>query len=130
MLPPGELHENDVADLAASFQAALVESLADRTGRGIEAFLVSYPQGTALVAAGGVAANMALRAALVQRCAGEGLSFVVPPVALCTDNAIMIAWAGLERLKLGLTDSLDFKARPRWPLDPGAAPARGAGTKA
>ncbi len=130
VLPPGELHENDVADLAASFQAALVESLADRTGRGIEAFLVSYPQGTALVAAGGVAANMALRAALVQRCAGEGLSFVVPPVALCTDNAIMIAWAGLERLKLGLTDSLDFKARPRWPLDPGAAPARGAGTKA
>ena len=129
-LPPGKLREEDVADLAASFQTALVESVIDRARRGVEMFRADYPQGKTLVVAGGVAANSALREALARLCANEGLSFTVPPAALCTDNAVMIAWAGLERLKLGLTDPLDFKPRPRWPLDPRAAPARGAGVKA
>jgi N6-L-threonylcarbamoyladenine synthase len=129
-LPSGELGEVEVADLAASFQAALVESVVDRTGRGIEIFHNAYPSGKSFVVAGGVAANTALRSALRERCENEGLSFAAPPVSLCTDNAVMIAWAGLERLKLGLTDPLDFKPRPRWPLDPDAVPARGAGVKA
>ena len=77
-----------------------------------------------------VAANTALRAALTALAAKAGMRFVAPPLALCTDNAVMIAWAGIERFRLGLTDPLDAKARPRWPLDPNAAPARGAGVKA
>ena len=129
-LPPGALAEKDVADLAASFQTALVEAVDDRVGRALAMFRADYPKGESFVVSGGVAANTALRAALSTRCSREGLSFAAPPIALCTDNAVMIAWAGLERLKLGLTDSLDFKPRPRWPLDPDAAPARGAGVKA
>jgi N6-L-threonylcarbamoyladenine synthase len=82
------------------------------------------------VVAGGVAANEALRLRLAGLAAARGLAFVAPPVALCTDNAAMIAWAGLERLRLGLTDDLAFAPRPRWPLDPQAAPAAGAGIKA
>src|SRR5690606_8753057 len=85
---------------------------------------------TALVVAGGVAANGALRAALEQLAADHGLCFVARPVALCTDNAAMIAWAGIERFEAGKSDPLDFAARPRWPLDPNAAPVRGAGVKA
>ena len=76
---------------------------------------------TALVAAGGVAANSALRHALESMADEYGLPLVVPPPALCTDNGIMIAWAGLERLRLGLTDTLDFKPKPRWPLDANAS---------
>ncbi len=83
---------------------------------------------TALVVAGGVAANQAMRAALEALAAEFGLPFVAPPLALCTDNAAMIAWAGVERL--GQSDPLDFAARPRWPLDPDAQPVRGAGVKA
>jgi N6-L-threonylcarbamoyladenine synthase len=82
------------------------------------------------VVAGGVAANEALRLRLAGLAAAGGLAFVAPPVALCTDNAAMIAWAGLERLRLGLTDDLAFAPRPRWPLDPTATPAPGAGIKA
>ncbi len=129
-MPPGALAEKDVADLAASFQTALVESVSDRVGRALAMFRAEYPQGQSFVVSGGVAANTALRAALSARCTNEGLSFAAPPIALCTDNAVMIAWAGLERLKLGLTDPLDFKPRPRWSLDPDAALARGAGVKA
>lgn len=128
-LPPGSLSERDTNDLAASFQAAAVESIADRVGRALEIFSGSY-EGRALVVAGGVAANTALRAELASRARKAGFTFVAPPVSLCTDNAIMIAWAALERFKLGLSDGLDFKARPRWPLDPAAPPARGAGVKA
>ncbi len=129
-LPPGALVEKDVADIAASFQAALVDAVADRVGRAVDIFGRDYPDGTALVVAGGVAANVALRARLVKTAAHARLSFVAPPPALCTDNAVMIAWAGIERLKLGLSDALDFKARPRWPLDPSAPKATGAGVKA
>jgi len=115
------------ADLAASFQQAAIDCVIDRTGRAIAA---AGPV-SALVVAGGVAANQAMRAALDALAGKHGLRFVAPPLALCTDNAAMIAWAGLERLASGATgDGLDFAARPRWPLDPEAAPARGAGVKA
>jgi N6-L-threonylcarbamoyladenine synthase len=128
-LPPGPLGEKDANDLAASFQAAAVESIGDRVRRALETFAESY-NGRTLVVSGGVAANTALRAELQSRARVAGFEFVAPPLALCTDNAIMIAWAALERLQLGLVDNLDFKARPRWPLDPTAPPARGAGVKA
>ena len=122
----GTLSETDVADLAASFQAAMVDSICDRVRRALEIF----PEGRTLVAAGGVAANTALREALTRTAAKSGFDFVAPPTALCTDNAVMIAWAGLARAREGISDALDFKPRPRWPLDPTAPPARGAGVKA
>lgn len=125
-----EMTEKDVADLAAGFQTALVESTADRVARAIAQFRRDYPNGETLVASGGVAANTALRTALTVVSKKNGMKFVAPPVALCTDNAVMIAWAGAERLKLGLVDGLDVKPRPRWPLDPTAVPVRGAGVKA
>ena len=112
------------ADLAASFQQAALDCVLDRTRKALEA--IDKP--TALVVAGGVAANQAIRAGLEALAAQHGLPFVAPPLALCTDNAAMIAWAGIERL--GQSDPLDFVARPRWPLDPDAAPVRGAGVKA
>ena len=115
------------ADLAASFQQAAIDCVIDRTGRAIGA---AGPI-SALVVAGGVAANQAMRAALEALAGKHGLRFVAPPLALCTDNAAMIAWAGLERLATGATgDGLDFAARPRWPLDREATPTRGAGVKA
>ena len=114
------------ADLAASFQQAAIDCVMDRTSHAIaDAGPVS-----ALVVAGGVAANQAMRGALAGLAGAHGLRFVAPPLALCTDNGAMIAWAGVERFALGLVDGLDVAARPRWPLDPDAAPARGAGVKA
>jgi N6-L-threonylcarbamoyladenine synthase len=126
----GALASRDVADLAASLQAAIGEAIVDRTAHAIARLRREHPVGSTLVVAGGVAANTALRRGLAALAAGAGLAFVAPPLALCTDNAAMIAWAGLERLRLGLTDGLDFAPRPRWPLDPDAAPAIGAGVKA
>ena len=114
------------ADIAASFQAAAVDCLVDRTRRA----LAASPGVTALVVGGGVAANGAVRAALTALAANHGLPFVAPPGWLCTDNAAMIAWAGAERFAAGLTDDLDVAARPRWPLDPTAETVRGAGVKA
>ncbi len=113
-------------DIAASFQAAVVDCLVDRTGRAIE----RADRATALVVAGGVAANVAIRSALQALAAKHGLPFVAPPPWLCTDNAAMIAWAGYERFAAGHSDGLDSVARPRWPLDPHAEAARGAGVKA
>jgi N6-L-threonylcarbamoyladenine synthase len=84
----------------------------------------------ALVVAGGVAANKRVRQALEQMAAAHALRFVAPPLELCTDNAAMIAWAGVERLGQGASDPLDIAARPRWPLDSAAEPVRGAGYKA
>jgi tRNA N6-adenosine threonylcarbamoyltransferase len=124
------LAPRDVADLAAGLQAAIGDSLVDRTANAISLFRARHPAGTTLVVAGGVAANTALRDRLGALAAARGMVLVAPPLALCTDNAAMIAWAGLERLRLGLTDDLAFAPRPRWPLDPGAAPATGAGVKA
>jgi N6-L-threonylcarbamoyladenine synthase len=114
------------ADLAASFQQAALDCVIDRTSRAIE---VAGPVG-ALVVAGGVAANKAVRTALEQLAGSSGLRFAAPPLALCTDNAAMIGWAGVERLRMGQNDPLDFMARPRWPLDAAAEPVRGAGYKA
>jgi N6-L-threonylcarbamoyladenine synthase len=113
-------------DLAASFQQAVVDCLVDRTRRA----LARAPQATALVVAGGVAANGQVRSALEALAGEHGLRFVAPPLWLCTDNAAMIAWAGVERFAAGLTDPLDTPARPRWPLDPSAEAVRGAGVKA
>jgi tRNA N6-adenosine threonylcarbamoyltransferase len=114
------------ADIAASFQQAVADCLVDRTARAIAAAAGA----TALVVAGGVAANQAIRAALTDLAAANGLPFVAPPPWLCTDNAAMIAWAGALRFEAGLVDGLDAPARARWPLDPGAEKARGAGVKA
>ncbi|GBH31952.1 N6-L-threonylcarbamoyladenine synthase [Sphingobium xenophagum] len=113
-------------DIAASFQQAVIDCLIDRTRRA----LTQADGMTALVVAGGVAANQAIRAALEQLAADHGLPFVAPPLWLCTDNAAMIAWAGAERFAAGLIDDLTVPARPRWPLDPAAEKARGAGVKA
>jgi len=113
-------------DIAASFQQAVVDCLVDRTKRAIH----RAHGATALVVAGGVAANQAIRSALEALAAANGLPFFAPPLWLCTDNAAMIGWAGAERFALGLTDPLDVIARPRWPLDPDAETVRGAGVKA
>ena len=113
-------------DIAASFQQAVIDCLIDRTRRA----LTQANGMTALVVAGGVAANQAIRAALEQLAADHDLPFVAPPLWLCTDNAAMIAWAGAERFAAGLIDDLTVPARPRWPLDPAAEKARGAGVKA
>ncbi|HUZ72888.1 MAG TPA: tRNA (adenosine(37)-N6)-threonylcarbamoyltransferase complex transferase subunit TsaD [Stellaceae bacterium] len=118
------------ADGAAAFQAAIVDCLIDRTAHAIVLSRTGAVRPRTLVAAGGVAANRALRRALETLAAESGLDFVAPPPVLCTDNGAMIAWAGIERLRLGLTDALDFAPRPRWPLDPAAPPTIGAGVKA
>ncbi|MDE1149376.1 MAG: tRNA (adenosine(37)-N6)-threonylcarbamoyltransferase complex transferase subunit TsaD [Azospirillaceae bacterium] len=120
----------DVADLAAAFHHAVGQSLLDRCDRAIRAFKDRHPEGRHLVVAGGVAANKYLRAQLSKLAAKRGLTFTAPPLALCTDNAAMIAWAGLERFRAGQTDTLDFAPRPRWPLDPNAKPMKFAGAKA
>jgi N6-L-threonylcarbamoyladenine synthase len=126
----GALDAATVADLAAAFQDRAAAHLAERARNAITAFRTRHPAGQTLVIAGGVAANAEIRARL-QRLADEnGMRLIAPPPRFCTDNAAMIAWAGIERLKLGLTDSLDFAARPRWPLDASAPKARGAGVKA
>ena len=113
------------ADIAASFQQAVVDCFLDRTRRAL-----ALSDAPALVVAGGVAANTAVRSALQQLAAEQGRRFSVPPGWLCTDNAAMIAWAGAERFAAGLTDGLDAPARARWPLDAGAEAVRGAGVKA
>jgi N6-L-threonylcarbamoyladenine synthase len=119
------LHQPE--DVAASFQQAAIDCILDRT----RIALASMGEVSALVVAGGVAANAAIRAALEQLAAKHGLPFSAPPMALCTDNAAMIAWAGIERLAMGFpADPLDVSARPRWPLDPEAEVVRGAGVKA
>jgi N6-L-threonylcarbamoyladenine synthase len=113
-------------DIAASFQQAVVDCLIDRTARALE----RADGATALVVAGGVAANQQVRAALEALAVRHGLPFFAPPLWLCTDNAAMIGWAGAERYGVGMTDPLDVAARPRWPLDPSAELVRGAGIKA
>lgn len=113
-------------DIAASFQQAVVDCLRDR----LEKAIGEQESCAHLVVAGGVAANGPIRAMLEQVAEDHAMAFTAPPQWLCTDNAAMIAWAGAERFAAGLTDPLDFVARPRWPLDPTADKARGAGVKA
>ncbi len=124
------LKPQDVSDVCASFQAAAGDALIDRTRRGLAAFRRLHPAGETLVVAGGVAANTDLRTRLGGLAEAEGVRLVAPPLALCTDNGAMIAWAGIERLQLGLTDGFDFAPRPRWPLAPDAEPVGYAGVKA
>ncbi|GLQ05041.1 tRNA (adenosine(37)-N6)-threonylcarbamoyltransferase complex transferase subunit TsaD [Sneathiella chinensis] len=122
--------EQDKCDLAASFQKAAVDSLLNRLKQALKTYRDEYPDGTSLVIAGGVAANRYLREKLDELSHKKGYTLVVPPPKLCTDNGAMIAWAGIERLRLGLTDELDLAAKARWPLDPDAEPAPFAGYKA
>ncbi|MEO1194288.1 MAG: tRNA (adenosine(37)-N6)-threonylcarbamoyltransferase complex transferase subunit TsaD [Pseudomonadota bacterium] len=114
-LDPGDQQAR--LDLAASFQAAVGAVLADRAKRALQRFREETGAAGPLVVAGGVAANAALRQVLAETAEAAGSRLVAPPPALCTDNAAMIAWAGLERLKAGLTSPLDEPARPRWPLE-------------
>ena len=113
----GSLKPNDVADLCASFQAAIVDVIVDRTRNALQMFRAQVGLPNALVVAGGVAANNVIRSGLQRFAAGSGLKLILPPAALCTDNGAMIAWTGIERLRLGMVDDLSFAPRPRWPLD-------------
>ncbi|MDP6603920.1 MAG: tRNA (adenosine(37)-N6)-threonylcarbamoyltransferase complex transferase subunit TsaD [Rhodospirillales bacterium] len=125
-LPDAALGDADVADVAASFQAAVGDILVERCANAISAFREHHPKARTLVAAGGVAANQTVRRRLGELADQREMRLVVPPSGLCTDNGVMIAWTGLERLQRGRTDELDFKARPRWPLDPRRVYANGA----
>ncbi|MGB6118147.1 MAG: tRNA (adenosine(37)-N6)-threonylcarbamoyltransferase complex transferase subunit TsaD [Mesorhizobium sp.] len=127
------LTERDVSDICASFQSAVTQTLEDRIKRSLERFGQEFPDAArpTLVVAGGVAANKAIRAMLEALCERSGFSFVAPPMALCTDNAAMIAWAGLERMRAEIApgDAMAFAPRSRWPLDQDAAPLIGAGKR-
>jgi N6-L-threonylcarbamoyladenine synthase len=112
----GALSTRVAADIAASFQRAVAEVLADRARHAMAMMRERAPDARVLIVAGGVAANGAIRAALAEVAAAHGFVLVAPPVRLCTDNAVMVAWTGIERLRLGLADGLDFAPRPRWPL--------------
>jgi tRNA N6-adenosine threonylcarbamoyltransferase len=115
--PPGALDAAVAAAIAASFQRAVADVLADRASHAMAIMRERSPGACFLVVAGGVAANGALRTALNRTATGNGFTLLAPPVHLCTDNAVMVAWAGIERLRLGLTDQLDFAPRPRWALE-------------
>jgi len=126
------LSAQDVSDLCAAFEAAVCDIVVDRLARAMELSDSAFAPGAPrwLAVAGGVAANRSIAAALARLVATRGFRLSVPPPHLCTDNGAMIAWAGAERLARGLVDGLDFAARPRWPLDPEAPAAIGAGVKA
>jgi N6-L-threonylcarbamoyladenine synthase len=117
----GALPMRTAADIAASFQRAVAEVLADRATHAMAMMRKRSSTARLLVVAGGVAANATVRTALAEAAAAAGFALVAPPVRLCTDNAVMVAWTGIERLGLGLADALDFAPRPRWPLGDVAA---------
>ena len=127
------LSDQDVADICASFQAAVADALGDRVARALARFRETFPDmaAPALVVAGGVAANRTIKDRLQALCAEAGFNFVAPPMKLCTDNAAMIAWAGIERIGAGMADEngFDFVPRSRWPLDSISAPMVGSGRR-
>jgi N6-L-threonylcarbamoyladenine synthase len=124
----GGITVQDRRDLCAGFQAAVADVLAEKTGRAL-AQLSETGAGPTLAVAGGVAANRAIRARLETVCEGFGARFLAPPLRFCTDNAAMIAWAGIEQARAALGPGKDLVARPRWPLDGSAAPMIGSGRK-
>lgn len=125
----GGLTTQDRADLCAGFQAAVVDVLAEKTRRALTEYLALNPATPTLAVAGGVAANTAIRARLETVCADHDTTFLAPPLALCTDNAAMIAYAGLERFAAGHQDDMTLVARPRWPLDKKSPALLGSGKK-
>lgn len=125
----GGLREQDRADLCAGFQAAVADVLAEKSRRALTAYLQDAPAKPSFAVAGGVAANQAIRAGLETVSAEFDTRFAAPPLALCTDNAAMIAWAGLEQFRLGHRDDMTLQARPRWPLDKRSPAMLGSGKK-
>jgi N6-L-threonylcarbamoyladenine synthase len=122
-----DIPARDVADICACFQYTATDCLCRKLSRAIKYFKENYPEGKNLVVSGGVAANTYLRTKLQKLADENGLIFAAPPIRFCTDNGVMVAWAGLERFRKGYTSPLDFKPRPRWPLDANAPKAAGAG---
>jgi N6-L-threonylcarbamoyladenine synthase len=125
----GGLTIQDRRDLCAGFQLAVADVLVEKSRRALEVYLQLSPATPVLAVAGGVAANTVIRARLMELCERLGVVFLAPPLALCTDNAAMIAWAGIERFRGGARDDFSLAARPRWPLDQTAAPMIGSGKK-
>ncbi|MEL6682800.1 MAG: tRNA (adenosine(37)-N6)-threonylcarbamoyltransferase complex transferase subunit TsaD, partial [Pseudomonadota bacterium] len=125
----GGLTVQDQADLCAGFQAAVTDVLREKTNRALRTYLETDPATRGFAIAGGVAANLQIRAALEQLCERSDTAFIAPPLHLCTDNAAMIAYAGMERMIHGESDDLHLSARPRWPLDNQAVPMLGSGKK-
>jgi len=125
----GGISAEDRADLCAGFQSAVSDVLSEKSRRALDEYLQAQPSEPAFAVAGGVAANTAIRDALRTLAENLGVKFVAPPLHLCTDNAAMIAWAGIERYRAGLVDDLSLSARPRWPLDTQSASMLGSGKK-
>ena len=121
----GGLTIRDRSDICASFQAAVIEVLAEKSSRA----LAATQEVTAFAVAGGVAANQAIRSVLETVTAEFGVPFIAPPLELCTDNAAMIAWAGAEAFRAGRSDDMSLQARPRWPLDESQPALIGSGKK-
>jgi N6-L-threonylcarbamoyladenine synthase len=111
------MNHRQLADIAASFQRAVVDALVDRALHAMDMVRQRFPEASLLVVAGGVASNGAVRLGLAEAAASRQFRMVAPPPRLCSDNAVMVAWAGVERLRGGWRDGLDVSARPRWPLD-------------
>ena len=125
----GGLHVQDRADLCAGFQAAVTDVLAEKSRRALSDYMALKPAQPTFSVAGGVSANMTIRAALETVSTEAGAVFLAPPLDLCTDNAAMIAWAGIERFRAGGRDDMTLMARPRWPLDQRAPSMLGSGKK-
>ncbi len=125
----GGLTRQDRADLSAGFQQAIADVLAEKSCRALRLYHELSPAQPVLAVAGGVAANQTIRTALMDVCDQAGTAFTAPPLALCTDNAAMIAYAGLERFRTGARDDLSLTARPRWPLDQTSPALIGSGRK-
>jgi N6-L-threonylcarbamoyladenine synthase len=125
----GGLRPSDQADIAAGFQSAITDVLAEKSRRALAAYLELSPSAPTFAVAGGVAANMSIRSALETVCRRFGVQFVAPPMEFCTDNAAMIAWAGIEAFRAGERHDLEMSARPRWPLDRSSPALLGSGKK-